>query len=113
MAHHGQIVAKAITLMNGDPAAGWTITRLAACCNTSPTVLKEAFRSEMGVPIGSWYRNLRMQRACQMMESSPNRSIASIAATLGYANPSKFSRAFRDCMGCPPSAWRKNRAEKA
>ena len=52
-----------------------------------------------------------MEAACDMMREFPNRSIASIAADVGYANPSKFSHAFCSCMGTTPSTWKKTHRE--
>lgn len=49
---------------------------------------------------------LVMQRACEMLVDRPQSSIGEIAADLGYANPSKFSKAFSECVGVTPRAWR-------
>jgi len=32
-------------------------------------------------------------------------SVTEVALASGYANPSKFSAAFRRVVGCSPSAW--------
>ncbi len=82
-----------------------TIPELAEACSTSPTVLKEAFRDEFGLPVYEWYRRLRMLRASEILGASAA-AVAGVAAEVGYANASKFARAFTDCMGVSPSAYR-------
>lgn len=47
----------------------------------------------------------RRRDACDLMERSPL-PLADVAARLGYANPSAFTRAFRKWTGASPSRWR-------
>lgn len=95
-------------IMTADLSRPLTIDAVAAACATSPTVLKEAFRVTFGLPIYSWYRAYRVQRSAQMLLET-DLPIAQVAAAVGYASPSKFSKAFRDYMGESPSAWRRVR----
>lgn len=108
---HANLVARAQHLMSADLSSLWTIDDLAYACNTSASTLKTAFRTQTGEPIASWQRRIHMEAACDMMREFPNRSIASIAADVGYANPSKFSRAFCSYMGTTPSTWKKAHRE--
>lgn len=91
--------------MGASLAEPLTIPELACACRTSPTVLKEAFRDEFGVPVYEWYRRLRMLRASELLGAGAA-AIGSVAAQVGYSNASKFARAFTDCMGVSPSAYR-------
>lgn len=86
-------------------SAPLTIPQLAEACGISPTVLKESFRAEFGVPVYEWYRRLRMLRAADLL-CEGSRTVGEVAAEVGYANASKFARAFADCMGAAPSAFR-------
>lgn len=106
---HVAIAYRAQAAMVADIAHTPTIASLAEQCKTSPTVLKEAFRESFGMPIYTWFKHYRIQRACELLEEDRTRSIASVAAEVGYANPSKFSKAFSDCMGTTPYAWREGR----
>ncbi len=81
-----------------------SISQLASECETSPTVLKESFRGEFGAPVYEWYRRLRMLRAADLL-SDDSRAVGEVAREVGYANASKFARAFTDCMGATPSAF--------
>ena len=103
---HMAIAYKAYNEMTRDLTRQLTITDLAKACNTSPTVLKEAFKESFGMPIYTWFRAYRVQKACELLASDRKRSVASVSAEVGYANPSKFAKAFADCMGTTPHAWR-------
>ncbi|ADK68461.1 transcriptional regulator, AraC family [Olsenella uli DSM 7084] len=103
---HEQIAHAAQGEMVRNVAQALTIPSLAGRCGVSATVLKESFRETFGIPVYAWYRSYRMHRAADLLLGT-SRPISEIALAVGYSNPSKFSRAFCDCMGCPPSAWRK------
>ena len=91
--------------MMGNLATPITITTLATMCGTSPTVLKEAFRETFGQPIYQWYRAYRIKQAAETLKTT-DLAIAEVASSVGYANPSKFTKAFSDTMGETPHAWR-------
>lgn len=82
-----------------------TIPELARACGTSPTVLKEAFREEFGMPLYSWTRRRRMIAAARLLVQT-KLSVTEVSRIVGYENPSKFARAFSSCLGMNPSAWR-------
>lgn len=100
-----QIAYGARQAMDGSVSRPLTIPQLADACSTSPTVLKESFREEFGLPVYEWYRRLRMLRASELL-CEDAAAVGEVAREVGYANPSKFARAFSDCMGAAPSAFR-------
>ena len=102
---HVRVALRAQQEMTRDVSQPKTIPTLAAICGTSPTVLKEAFRETFGVPIYTWYREYRVRLAADALLES-NRPIAEVAASVGYSNPSKFTKAFTDTMGTTPREWR-------
>lgn len=83
-----------------------TILELAKQFNVSDTYLKTAFKGVYGVPIFSYMRLQKMQMAAQLLIHT-DRTIADIAAEFGYSNSGKFSTAFRELMGDPPSEYRR------
>lgn len=85
------------------------IEALVRQCEVSPTVLKESFRKTFGMPVGTWYRAYRINRACDLLCSS-DLPVADVARAVGYASASKFSRAFADATSMTPSAWRRAKA---
>lgn len=102
---HVRVALRAQQEMTRDVSQPKTIPTLAAICGTSPTVLKEAFRETFGVPIYTWYREYRVHLAADALLES-DLSIAEVAASVGYSNPSKFTKAFADTMGTTPREWR-------
>lgn len=104
--HRERIAFGAEALMKRDMSKTMTISELAQAVGVSPTVLKEAFKETFGMPVYAWYRDFRMQCACEMLVDRPQSSIGEIAAEVGYSNPSKFSKAFAKCVGATPRAWR-------
>lgn len=104
-ANHERVAYRAQAIMTGNLETPVTIPALARACETSPTVLKQAFREVIGVPVYTWYRSYRIHEAARLLEDR-ERSIADVAAEVGYSNPSKFTKAFAACMGKTPSQWR-------
>lgn len=100
-----QIAQRARELMCADVRHAHTISELARACETSPTVLKEAFREEYGLPVYEWFRRRRMICAAKLLVRT-DAPVAEVARAVGYANPSKFARAFADCLRMRPHEWR-------
>ena len=63
------------------------------------------FRRQLNCPPLEFHIRLRMQRACELLESTGH-TIAEIAEALGYGDPLYFSRLFRQKTGQPPSGHR-------
>ena len=104
-ASHARIARLAKAEMMRDLSDPKTIPALAKACGVSPTTLKDAFRRTYGVPIYSWYRDYRVRRASEMLLAD-DRTVAQVAAEVGYSNPSKFAKAFSTCLGMTPHEWR-------
>ena len=104
---HRRIAERAARAMREGLDAPKTIPALARICDTSPTILKESFREVYGEPVHAWYRRMRIMVASRRLLESPD-SIAEVALSVGYANPSKFAKAFFDTMGVTPSSWRRS-----
>ena len=66
--------------------------------------LKQGFRHLFGATVFGYLQDYRMQRARQLLHDS-DRSIASIAATIGYTNPEAFSIAFRRKFAVSPKEY--------
>ena len=99
------LVKRAKEVMTLNVRKPLTITQIARECSTSPSMLKQTFRAVMGMPIYQWYRAYRVGIAQGFLEST-DLPIAQIAAAVGYSNPSKFSKAFREEVGKSPREWR-------
>jgi AraC-like DNA-binding protein len=99
-------VGKALSLIHGRPAHGWTIEELAKDVGLSRSVLAERFADLVGIPPILYLAKWRMQLASGLL-SNGNGNMAGIAAETGYESEAAFSRAFKKMTGVPPSIWRR------
>jgi AraC-like DNA-binding protein len=84
---------------------GYTDIRgFAQIVGTSPRSLQRRL-SQCGTDYRSVLNRCRTRRASEWLAYS-DRSIASIAADLGYTDASNFARAYRRATGYAPSEWR-------
>lgn len=81
-----------------------TIAELAATAHLSETTLKQAFRVIYGDSIYSYWKNLRLERARQLLHGT-NFSVLAVANSIGYTCSSRFSTAFRQRYGVAPSEY--------
>ena len=81
-----------------------SVDALARRLYVSRSRLCDAFRRETGQSVGAYARQLRMERACRLLEDG-DRSVSEIAVLLGYPSLSAFCHAFSDFTGMPPRAW--------
>ncbi|HEY6139163.1 MAG TPA: AraC family transcriptional regulator [Thermoanaerobaculia bacterium] len=82
------------------------IEELARLAGVHPAHLTRVFRTRHGCSIGEYVRRLRIERAARELAESP-RPIAAIAASLGFADQSHFSRVFARVTGLTPGRYRK------
>ena len=84
----------------------YTIDELSERFELSPTVLKKCFKGVYGDSIYSYMKRYRLQVAERLLKES-KLTIGEIASHIGYLNPNKFTSAFCDCYGVPPTSYRK------
>ncbi len=63
------------------------------------------FKRQTGYAPIDWLIRLRIQRACQLLDTTTD-PIALIAAQTGFPNPYYFTRTFHRIMGHPPRTYR-------
>lgn len=83
-----------------------SLEELAAKLGLSQTRLKSGFRSVFGTTVMQYCLQKRVD-AAKLLLSEPHLSISQIADTVGYEDPSAFSRAFRRVAGQSPQEWRR------
>ena len=84
-----------------------TLEDLAYLSGRSLSTFKRDFQETYGESPAKWIRTRRLQKAHQMLEAS-NLSVADVAYSLGFENPTHFSRIFKEHFGTPPSAITEN-----
>jgi AraC-like DNA-binding protein len=83
----------------GDPALG-----AEAACSALRVSRSYLFKAlaEAGLTFGACVRERRLQAARRALTAAPGRPVAEVAAEVGYADASAFSRAYRRKFGCSP-----------
>ena len=103
----GMLVSHAKRLLSAAVEEGGappSVDELARRLYVSRSRLCDAFRREAGQSVGAYARQLRMERACRLLEGGA-RSVSEVAVLLGYPSPSAFCHAFSDFTGLSPRAW--------
>jgi transcriptional regulator GlxA family with amidase domain len=98
-------VGKALALLHRYPAQPWTIADLAREAGLSRSVLAERFRHYLGEPPMLYLTRWRLQLGAQILKSS-SRSVAEVAAEVGYESEAAFNRAFKREYLVPPARFR-------
>lgn len=100
-----QRVSKALQAMVREPGRDWTIDRLAALCAMSRPTFARHFKESAGKSPHAFLRDLRMSIAGDALVHT-RRSIADIAADVGYLSEAAFGKTFRASMGITPARFR-------
>ncbi len=95
--------------LDADLSKHTTLETLAADLGVGITALKTSFKSVYGMPIYQYQKNMRLQKAQQLLRDT-GLSVSAVAAEIGYSNPAKFSSTFKKRFGASPTEYRKHTA---
>ena len=98
-------LARALTMIHADPSHGRTLDALAREAGMSRTGFAVRFAEKVGMPPLQYVTYWRMQLACRALRET-GKSIADVAADVGYSSESGFSRVFKKEKGLPPARYR-------
>jgi len=101
-----RFVGKSLALMHAKPAHAWTVEELAGTVGLSRSALAERFTGLVGQPPMQYLIRWRLQLAANLLRSG-KRTVAAIAADVGYDSEAAFNRAFKRELGVTPAAWRR------
>ncbi len=90
-----------------DPAANWTLTRLAKLANTSSRHLSRLFNEHAGMNLAAYINSLRVALAHRLLISS-RLDMERVAERSGFASSRQLRRAWRRSYDTPPAALRGN-----
>ena len=99
-------LGKAVVAVLDKPAAVHTVASLAAVAGMSRSVFARDFQESFAMSPMEFVAKTRLHHAAEMLRSS-DVSIKVIAASIGFASRSHFSRAFRAAYGTDPRNFRK------
>ncbi len=75
-----------------------------------PTHLARTFRRILGVTVGEYVRNMKIDHSLAMLlQGMP---IAQIAQTAGFSDQAHFTRAFKRRLGVPPAEYRRRQRSR-
>ena len=101
-------IAAALQAIHADPAALWTVERLAAEVHLSRSAFAERFKAIVGESPMQYVQRWRMQRAAHFMDAG-NLPLKTIIAMSGYASEAAFRKAFHQWNGMLPSQYKEGR----
>lgn len=81
------------------------IEKLAQLAYMAPAYLSTMFKKETGQNLSKFIREVRMERAKELLEES-HRKIIDIGVAVGYPNVSYFCQSFREYYGISPQKYR-------
>lgn len=84
-----------------EPPGLEELGRLVGC---SPFYLSRTFSSEMGMTLPQYLRQLRLERAAELLRSGKF-NVTEAAMEVGYSSLSHFSQAFHERFGCCPGLF--------
>lgn len=99
------VVGQALRALHGDPAAAWTVERLARTVGLSRAAFARRFSNAVGEPPLAYLTGWRIALAKEALHRDGS-TLASVAREVGYASEFALSAAFRRTVGEPPGRWR-------
>lgn len=102
-------VGRALALIHSRPEHGWTVEELGREAGLSRSALHERFVQYVGAAPMHYLAHWRVQVGARLLRES-TRTVATVAAEVGYESEAAFSRAFKRLVGAPPAAWRRAQA---
>jgi AraC family transcriptional regulator, activator of mtrCDE len=94
-----------------DPGGAHSVASLAKQAGLSPATFTRQFSAALGSAPMEFVAKTRLHYAADMLRSSRT-PIKVIAASIGFASRSHFSRAFRNAYGCDPTRFREVSTEQ-
>ncbi|WP_020667678.1 AraC family transcriptional regulator [Amycolatopsis nigrescens] len=99
-------VGEALRLLHTDPAHRWTVAELAAKAGSSRAAFAARFTALVGEPPLTYLTAWRMTLAADLLRDT-EKTVAAVAAEVGYTDAFAFSVAFKRARGASPSIWRR------
>lgn len=96
-------LAPALVAVHDAPGDAWNLDSLARTANMSRSAFAARFKEVLGCSPGDYLTEWRLTIAQEQLRAGM--SVTSVAAELGYASSSAFSRVFAQRMGHSPRAW--------
>ncbi|MBT7561109.1 MAG: helix-turn-helix transcriptional regulator [Proteobacteria bacterium] len=97
-------IAAAANYLEDNLAADHSLAGLSRQVSLNEFKLKKGFRDRFGVTVFGYLRQKRMEHARELLKTRDS-TVLEVANTVGYSNPSHFTRAFRGAFGINPKVF--------
>lgn len=97
------VVRRALAFIDENAHLAITIDDVAAAAFISTRGLQYAFRRALDITPADALRRARLDGARRDLRSGGARSVGEVARRWGFSNSSRFTSAYRDAFGAPPS----------
>ncbi len=84
-----------------------SVGEIAEATGISPSLLYRLFREDGSTPV-EYLRQVRMQKARELLLHIPQKKIGEIAAECGFSDCAYFCKVFRESVGSTPRTFREN-----
>jgi AraC-like DNA-binding protein len=112
LANADEVVGPALRMIYEDPAHPWTVASLAKRAGASRATLARRFTELVGESPMKFLTEWRLALAADLLRD-PQKTIAAVAAEVGYATPYALSTAFKRAHGISPKDYRSSHASAA
>jgi AraC-like DNA-binding protein/CheY-like chemotaxis protein len=82
-------------------------SEVAKSCEMSPSQFSRSFKENYGMGFKEYIGRRRIMRAIRLLRN-PNMTIADVSYSVGFSDPSYFTRTFRRFVGMTPSEFRRH-----
>ncbi len=95
---------RVVALLQQHLSEPLTLEEIGRAVGCSPFHLSRTFSAAMGMTIPQYLRQLRMERAAELLKSGKF-NVTEAALEVGYSSLSHFSQAFHETFGCCPGLY--------
>ena len=100
-----EFIHSIITLVDENISnVDFSVTDITVKLAMSRSLLHTKMKSLMNISAGEYIRNVRIKKACKMLNEGYN--VSETAYACGFSNPNYFSKAFKKVMGISPSDYK-------
>lgn len=104
------LIAPVIEHIRAHPEVSLGLEAAALMAGRSPSTVSRIFKKITGRSFKQYQVWFRLEQACSLLVSMPNRPITEIAESVGFEDSLYFSRLFNKHLGLSPSDYRKSKA---
>jgi LacI family transcriptional regulator len=98
-------IARAVRFIHRNIHRPFGVEELLVVASMPRGAFEQHFINTVGIPPDSFIDRCRVERATDLLASTPNRSLTEIASLSGFCNPRRFRQVFRRLVGMPPAVY--------